>query len=98
MFWTSFSFLTKDANFRHIDSCAEPFDANFEHQDSSAQCFAQGLAFLEKLPISRTKTVSQSVLTPSLSNRTVPHGLLGKFKFFNKSHQIQAKRQFRRVF
>ena len=98
MFWTSLPLLSKDAKLNQIECCAQCFDENFKEQDSCAQSFAQGLAFLEKLPISRTKTVSQSVSTPSLSNRTVAHALLGKFKLFNKSRQIQAKRQFRRVF
>ena len=98
VFWTSFSLLSKDAKFKQIECCAQCFDENVKQQDSCAQCFAQGLAFLEKLPISRTKTVSQSVLTPSLSNRTDAHALSGKFKLFNRSRQIQAKRQFRRVF
>ena len=98
VFWTRFSNLTKVVKLKKNDSCPECFDANFKQQDSCAQCFAEGLAFLEKLPISRPKTVSQSVSTPSLSNRTVAHALLGKFKLFNKSRQIQAKRQFRRVF
>ena len=30
VFWTSFSFLTKVANFKKNDSCADFFDANFE--------------------------------------------------------------------
>ena len=93
MFWTSFSLLSKDAKLKQIECCAQCFDANFKQQGSCAQSFAQGLAFLEKLPISRPKTVSQSVSTPSLSNRTVAHALLGKFKLFNKSRQIQGKRQ-----
>ena len=79
MFWTSYRLLTKDAKFEQIDSDAECFKANFEQQDSCTQCFAQGLAFLEKSPISRTTTVAQSVLTPILSNRTVAHCLLDKF-------------------
>ena len=90
MFWTNWPLLSKDAKLKQIECCAQCFDANFKQQDSCAQCFAQGLAFLEKLPISRTKTVSQSVSTPSLSNRTVAHALLGKFKIFNKSRNFQA--------
>ena len=98
VFWTSFSLLSKDAKLKQIECCAQCFDPNFKKQDSCAQCFAQGLAFLEKLPISRTKTVSQSVSTPSLSNSPVAHALLGKFKIFNKSRQFQAKRYLRTVF
>ena len=37
--------LTKVANWKEIDSCAECFDAKFEQQDSCARLFAQGLAF-----------------------------------------------------
>ena len=76
MFWTSYRLLTKDAKFKQIDSDAHCFKANFEQQDSCARCFAQGLAFLEKSPISRTTTVSQSVLTHILSNGTVKQGVL----------------------
>ena len=68
VFWTSYRLLTKDAKFEQIDSEAECFKANFEQQDSCARCFTQGLAFLENWPILRTRTVSQSVLTPILSN------------------------------
>ena len=76
MFWTSYRLLTKDAKFKQIDSDAVCFKANFKQQDSCARCFAQGLAFLEKSPISRTTTVSQSVLTHILSNGTVEQGVL----------------------
>ena len=76
MFWQTYRFLTKDAKFKKIDSDAEWFEANFEQLDSCARCFAEGLAFLEKSPISRTTTVSQSVLTLTLSNGTVAQGVL----------------------
>ena len=76
MFWTRYRLLTKDVKFKQIDSDAECFKANFEQQDSCAQCFAQGLAFLEKSPISRTTTVLQSVWTPILTNGTVAQGVL----------------------
>ena len=45
VFWTSFSFLSKDAKFKQIDNCAECFDANLEQQDSCARCFGQVLDF-----------------------------------------------------
>ena len=45
VFWTSFSFLSKDAKFEQIDSCAECFDANLKQQDSCARCFGQVLDF-----------------------------------------------------
>ena len=35
--------LTKDANSKQNDSCAECFDANFEQQDICARCFPQAL-------------------------------------------------------
>ena len=37
----TFSFLTKVANFKQNDSCAEYYDPNFEQQDSCARCFSQ---------------------------------------------------------
>ena len=49
-------------------------------------------------PSSSKLTVAQSVLTPISSNRTNALALLNKFLLFNKSRQIQAKRQLRRVF
>ena len=76
MFLPRFSFLTKVANFKQNESCAQCFDANFNQLDSCARCFAQGLAFLEKSPISRTTTVSQSVFDPNFKNRTVVQGVL----------------------
>ena len=97
MFWTSFSFLTKDANFKQNETCAVCFDANFGQQDSCAQSLGQVLACYQKTPSSSKSTVAQSVLTPISSIRTVAHGLLGKFNLFNKSRQIQAKRQLRTV-
>ena len=45
VFWTSISFLSKDAKFKQIDNCAECFDANLEPQDSCAGCFGQVLDF-----------------------------------------------------
>ena len=41
VFWTSFSLLTKDANFKQIDRCAQSFDANCGQQDSCARSFGQ---------------------------------------------------------
>ena len=81
-----FSFLTNVANFKRNECCAQCFDANFNQLDSCARCFAQGLAFLEKSPISRTTTVSQSVLTPILRNRIVAQGVL---------HQLYLQQMFR---
>ena len=94
----SFSLLTKVAKFRKNDSCAEYFDANFEQQNSCAQSLWQVLASYHKTPSSSKSTVAQSVLTPTSSIRTVAHGLLDKFKLFNKSGQMQEKRQLRTVF
>ena len=76
---TFFTLLTKVAEFRKNDSCAPCFDTNFEQQDSCARCFGQVLAFLQKSPNSSKMLVAQSVLTPSLSNWTVAHGVLDKF-------------------
>ena len=76
VFWTSYRLLTKDTKFKQIDSKADCFKANFKQQDSCARSFVQGLAFLEKSPISRTTTVSQSALTHILSNGTVEKGVL----------------------
>ena len=45
LFWTRLSFLTKVANFKQYDICAECFDANFKQQDSSLRWFGQVLAF-----------------------------------------------------
>ena len=112
VFWTSFSMLSKDAKLKQIgscakcfdatfgrqDSCAESFDANFEQQDRGTQSVGQFLACYQKTANSSKSTVAQSVLTPISSIRTVGHCLLGKFKLFNKSRQIQAKRQLRTVF
>ena len=44
VFWRSFSFLTKVANFKKNASCAECFDGNFKQQDSCARCLGQVLA------------------------------------------------------
>ena len=44
MFCTSFSFLTKDTNFKQNDSCSECFDANFEQNESCARSFSEALA------------------------------------------------------
>ena len=92
-----FSFLSKVANFKQNESCAQCYDANFNQLDSCIRCFAQGLAFLEKSPISRTTTVSQSVLTPIWRERTVAHGVWDMFYLFKRSGQFRTKRQFRRV-
>ena len=89
MFWTSFSFLTQDANFKQNESCAVCFDANFGQQDSCAQSLGQVLACYQKTPSSSKSTVAQSVLTPISSIRTVAHGLLGNFKLFNKSRKFK---------
>ena len=80
MFQTSFSFLTKVANFKQNDSCAECFDANFEQQDSCARCFAKIFAFKQKSPISSKTTVAHSVLTLISSNRKVAHGVFDKLE------------------
>ena len=44
MFCTSFIFLTKDANSKKNDSCAERLDANFAQNESCARSFSQALA------------------------------------------------------
>ena len=98
VFWTSFSMLSKDAKLKQIGSCAKCFDSTFGRQDSCAQSVGQFLACYQKTANSSKSTVAQSVLTPISSIRTVGHCLLGKFKLFNKSRQIQAKRQLRTVF
>ena len=98
VFWTSSRLLTKDAKFKQIDSDADCFKANFEEQESCAECFAQCSAFLEKSPISRTTTVSQSLLTPISSNRIVAHGVCNNFKLVNERRRVQSNRQLRRVF
>ena len=98
LFWTSFRFLTKDANFKQNETCAVCFDANFGQQESCAQSLGQVLACYQKTPSSSKSTVAQRILSPIASIRTVAHGLLGKFKLLNKSRQIQGKRQLRRVF
>ena len=94
---SSLSYLTKFANFKENDSCAECFDADFGQQDSCAQCLKQVLACYQKTPSSSISKGAQSVLTQISSNRTVAHSLLAKFWPFNKSRQIQEKRQLRSV-
>ena len=98
VFSTSFSLLTKVAKFKKNDSCAQCFDATFGQQDSCGRCFGQVLACYQKTPSSSKSKVELSVLTSISSNRTVAHGLFDKFWPFNKSRQIQEKRQLRRVF
>ena len=44
VFWRRFSFLTKVANFKENNSCAECFNGNFKQQDSCARCLGQVLA------------------------------------------------------
>ena len=98
VFWTSFNLLTKVANFKKIDSCAECFDANFKKQDSCARSLGQVLAIEQKSPIWSKTTVVQSVLTLISSNKTVAHFVLHKVWLFNKSRQSQATGQLRTVF
>ena len=71
VFWSSYRFLTKDAKFKQIDSCAECFDANFEEKDSWARCFGQVIACYKNTPSSSRTKVVQSVFTPILMNWTV---------------------------
>ena len=92
---TRCSFFKKVADFKNNDSCAECFDANFEQQDSCARWFAQGLSFKKKSPISRTRTVAQSVLTPISSKRIVVHGTSHKVYHPNNMGKFEAKRQLR---
>ena len=79
MFWTSFSFLSKVANFKQNVNCAECFDANFQQQDSSAGYFEHGLDFYQKSPIISKTTVAQSDLRPISSNSTVAHAAFYNF-------------------
>ena len=79
VFMSSLSCLTKFANFKENDSCAECFDADFGQQDSCAQSFGQVLACYQKTPSSSISKGAQSVLTQISSNRTVAHSLLAKF-------------------
>ena len=75
MFLKSLSFLTKDANSKQNDTCAECFDANFEPKESCARSFSQALASWQYGPIWSKTTVPQCDLGPISSNRKVVHGV-----------------------
>ena len=76
MFCTRFSSLTRRANLRQNDVCAVWFGATFEHRESCSRRFSQALAFQQYGLIWSKTTVAQSVLTQSLSNRTIAHAVL----------------------
>ena len=69
MFCTSFSFLTKDANSKKNDSCAEHLDANFAQNESCARSFSQALASYG--PIWKKTVVAQFDLMRISRNRKV---------------------------
>ena len=77
-FLTTFSFLTIRANLKQNNSCAVWFEANLEIQESCARRFSQALAFQQYGLIWSKTTVSQSVLTPISSSRTIAHGVFDK--------------------
>ena len=97
-FLTGFSFLTKRTNLEQNDSWAVWIGANFEQQHCCARCFGQVLALYKMSPISSKATVAQSVFTQILSKRAIAHGVLHKFKLFNKRHQFWLTGQLRTQF
>ena len=81
VFCARFRFLKELTNFRQNDSCADFSDAKFEQQDSCARYFS----------------TTGELRTVFLSNRRVAHGDFDKFLLVNRTRQVQANPQLRRV-